>query len=543
MVKFKLSAQTGISVFVFLILIAFIGYYTVPPLVDFQAHVAMGMAKSPILFQYYDYEPSITYRLLDTVIRFWSFFIGNHFTYVAFASYLSALFLIISTVYAFLILQGCSYKHAFIIISILLGPLFLLLHCLPFIWGLIPYTLAVFMAATSGAALKKIHDEACFLNKLSCETTLLFSLYTFLAFFSHPAGFLYLGIAWIIPLTQMSFARQYGKKRFRFMGILSLILIGLSFFTVLLHPDVYNIPERILHQIKWFFAGEPYNFSNLIPISQEGWFENKLFRRTLTYIPIIVFILLLLQSKKNILTAIHFSVRRKRSSLGSVHLVHDRRRCSLQQNRKLKCAEYKTWNIFLAQQLLLQFIFIIIAVSHFGEMTTLPARHWLFICAWTFMGMAALLNQCKPEIIKKVSYCSPIILAFCLYALTPLYANFRILPIEKETQHYSKVLLQSVNDYRKTHPEITNKTIVIDYAYHHIDSPWDHYHLIPFLLINSPELLNNKIVIREHWYFLNNLSNHQPIQWKRTGLPSNIVYLDWTSETKTQITLKQKSFK
>jgi 3-phosphoshikimate 1-carboxyvinyltransferase len=42
----------------------------------------------------------------------------------------------------------------------------------------------------------------------------------------------------------------------------------------------------------------------------------------------------------SILKAIGFSARRKRTSRGSVHPVHDRRRARLQQRRKLKCEEY-----------------------------------------------------------------------------------------------------------------------------------------------------------------------------------------------------------
>ena len=41
-----------------------------------------------------------------------------------------------------------------------------------------------------------------------------------------------------------------------------------------------------------------------------------------------------------ILTANDFSARRERSRQGSVQLVHDRSRCSSQQNQKLKCEEY-----------------------------------------------------------------------------------------------------------------------------------------------------------------------------------------------------------
>jgi type IV pilus assembly protein PilN len=43
----------------------------------------------------------------------------------------------------------------------------------------------------------------------------------------------------------------------------------------------------------------------------------------------------------SILKAIGFSARRKRMRRGSVHLVHDRWRASLQQRQKLKCEEYK----------------------------------------------------------------------------------------------------------------------------------------------------------------------------------------------------------
>jgi hypothetical protein len=52
----------------------------------------------------------------------------------------------------------------------------------------------------------------------------------------------------------------------------------------------------------------------------------------------------------NILKAIGFSARRKRMRRGSVHLVHDRWRASLQQRRKLKCEEYSIiLSIFFAQ--------------------------------------------------------------------------------------------------------------------------------------------------------------------------------------------------
>lgn len=495
----KFSLQTACCLIASILLIVFISYYAVPPLVDFQGHVALGMINSSFLSQYYHYEFSIIYHLFDSIVRFWTFFLGNNYTLVSLACYFTLIFLIFSTVYISLILQNVSTKRAFYILAILACPMFLLLHCGGFMWGVIPYSLAVFMAVASSISLWKIHQEIIEKKTCSHQTLIIFGIYTFLAIYSHSVGFLYLGISWVIPLVHIILTKQYGKKRFLFIIVLSIILLVLALFLKLPFVNFADWINEISIRLQWIVSGTPYNSSNLIPHTQEGWFDYKFFRILLTFIPYITAGLLIYFRKKG-----------------------------------------DEWSWLLSSQLIFQFILEIFIVNSFGNHTGnllyLHSRNWLFIDAWTFLGMAYLVNQCRNKIFKRLCYVAPLLAAFCLYAVAPFYENFRSVPIEKQANHYTKILVNEVAQYRNKHPEIAKKTIVITYEHHPIDSDWFLYHLIPTLMINSPLLAKNNIVIQSHWcklYFA-------PLKWE---LPSNqkVVYLHWESETKTYVKLKAQN--
>lgn len=497
MPKLKFSPQTAVCVFAFLILITFISYYSVPPLVDFQGHLALGMVKSSFLSQYYQYEFSIVYHLFDTIVRFWTLVLGNHYTHVALVCYFSLISLIFSTVYIFLLLQGCSYRRAFDVIAILAGPMFLLLHCYGFIWGVIPYTLAVFMAAASGAIIWKINNDIRTIHTFSLKIAIVFLIYTCLAIFSHAAGFLYLGIAWIIPLIRIISTKQYSKKRFFFLIPLILIITCLAFFTQFTHFNSNALFTELSNRMHWLLTGGPYDFSFLIPDSEVAWFANTPFRIILTALPCIIVVLLLAFRKKG-----------------------------------------DSWTLFLISQILFQLIFEIIVVDNFGNdqgnLRYLHARHWLFLSAWTFMGIAYLLNRCRPLLFKVLCYLSPVLMALSLYFITPLYANFRAVPIEEQANHSTQLLITAVENYRHTHPEMANKTVVIEYKSHSMRSHWNLYHLVPFLVLLSPDLAQHNIVVYAHWcqscYF-------PPLQWK-TPKANSVVYLHWAQETNDKIKLK-----
>lgn len=473
-------------------------YYAVPPLADFQGHVALGMINSSFLAHYYQYQFSIVYHLFDSIVRFWTFLLGNNYTHVSLASYFTLIFLIFSTVYISLILQNATLKRSFYITAILASPMFLLLHCGGFIWGVIPYNLAVFMAAASSVSLWKINQEILETKTCTYSTTVIFGLFTFLAIFSHAVGFLYLGIAWIIPLSCIILTKQYGKKRYWFIAVLVIILLFLSLFLKLPFSHISEWFKEVSIRLHWILGGTSYNSSNLIPHNQEGWFENKFFRVILTFVPYMTAGLLLYFRKK--------------------------------ENK---------WTLFLASQIIFQLILEILIVNsfgnEFGNLRYLHSRNWLSIDAWTFIGMAHLINQCREKTFKTWCYLSPFIASFCLYALMPLYANFRAVPIEKRVNHYTHILVKEINDYRNIHPEIAQKPIVITYNHHRIDSDWFLYHLIPSLMITSPTLAAHNIIIQAHWcqlYF-------PPERWK-TPNTNEVVYLHWKSETKNHIEFSEE---
>jgi hypothetical protein len=493
----KFSLQTACSLVAFILLIAFISYYAVPPLADFQGHVALGMINSSFLSQYYHYEFSIVYHLFDSIVRLWTFFLGNNYTHVSLACYFTLILLIFSTVYTSLIIQNVASKRAFYIISILACPMFLLLHCGGFMWGVIPYNLAVFMAVASSVSLWEIHKEIIEEKTCSHKTLAIFGVYTFLAIYSHAVGFLYLGISWIIPIVHIILTKHHGKKRFLFIIILSVILLVLTLFLKLPFANFTDWLHEISLRFHWIVSGTPYNSSNLIPHNQEGWFDNKFFRIMLTFIPYVTVGLLIYFRKKN-----------------------------------------DEWSWFLASQLILQIILEVFIVNSFGNdagnLRYLHSRNWLFIDAWTFIGMAYLINQCSNTFLKGLCYAAPLLATLCLYAVLPFYANFRSTPIETRANHYTKLLIKEVNQYRSKHPEIAQKPVIITYNHHRIESDWFLYHLIPTLMINSPALAANNIVIQSHWcklYFA-------PLKWQSPSKQA-VVYLHWKSETTTQVKLEE----
>ena len=488
-----------------IILIGFVGYYTIPPLDDFLAHVSMGMLHSPILSHYYYYVFSITYRLLDSVIRLWTWILGDHYARVSLASYLTIIGLIFSSTYSFFLLLQRSHKRAFCLLGIISGPMFLLLHTQAFIWGVIQYTLAVFMAATSGCAVWQLNNEIRETHTITSRTLAIFIIYTILAIFSHPSAFLYLGIAWLIPLIRVVYTRQYGAKRFLFLPIVLIICAVLSIFTLFPYANnpknMYTLSEVLVLHLKWLLDG-PYILRNLIPLSQEGLFGNLIFRMCL-YIPYI--------------TLISFLGFRQKS-------------------------DKSKWGFLLLAQLVFQLLLDIVFVKNFGELRALMSRHWLFMDAWIFMGMGYLVHRFNPKIFKVLTYCAPLFMIAALYVLNPIYANFRSVPVEQQVEHYDNVLIKAVNEYREAHPEEAKKIVVIDYTKHPFSPYWDHYHLIPFIMMNSQKLLNNGIIIREHWYFLNRLQNQQPIRWKEDmKFSSNVVYLYWACQDYSQIRLVRET--
>lgn len=500
-----------LSISAFILLFIFISYYRVPPLVDFQAHTAMGMISGPI-FQFYQYQPSIIYRLFDSLIRFWCWLLGNHYARVAMASYGSVLILIFSTVYAFCLLYSPSKNRAFYITAILAGPIFLSLHCALFIWGVIPFTLSVFMAMASSVALWQWDQEIIestqiipFIKKGTRSTKICFLVYTLLAIFSHLAGLLYLAIAWTIPAARLLFIKKYRWQRIGLMTVLFISWLLLVLFTQPSNSDSLfsqlHLPtlNHSLKRFSWLLSGAPYLSDYLISKQHEGLLGNQLFRILLTWIPFMVTFLL----AKFIL---------------------------LKKNNH--------WSILLLSQLILQlFLLIFILPDRLGELNILYSRHWLFIEGWTFLGAAYLLQQQPLFTLKKLSFLAPVLMALCCFILLPIYANFRQTPIEKTASHYAQLLVQATKTYQQEHPELKDKTIIIDYQEHNIaHKAWHAYNLLPFIMILSPQLINNHIMIREHWQF----SQHIPIHWKAQS-PLTTQYLRWKSDTKDNITLESES--
>lgn len=502
---YKKNLIVGSSFLSFFILIYFVSYYTIPPLVDFQAHVALGMVGNSLL-SFYQYQPSITYRLLDTIICFWHFILGDHYARVDLASYLSTLVFIFGSFYIFCrwLLDSVSSK-AFCIIAYLSGPVFLMLHTTLFIEGVIPYTLAVFMAALSGAALWKIdNDIATQPLKIVYINIIIFLMATLLAIYSHLAGFLYCALAWIVPAIRVFFIKKNRWIRIGYLLFLVALLCGTALW--INHPigPDQNTSEPLLSQLRnfslptpleridWLLSGGPYQLDKLISTDQQGLLGNEALRILLTGTPFLVLLICACLLKKAIRT------------------------------------EKNHWGLFFIAQLFLSFLLIVfILPNKLGELRTFYSRHWIFIIAWTSMSMIYLLHQVPFSMLKKGCYWAPLLTGLCCFVLNPLYANFRQMPIEKVASDYTHRLLKAVNSYKEQHPELNNKNIIIDYNIRNIgNKAWRQYHIVPFIMMLSPKLIHQHIIIREHWGNL----EHLPITWK-TQSPSSAVYLRWKNET------------
>lgn len=490
------------------ILISFISWYTIPPLVDFQAHLSLGMLdlQGP-LSEYYQYHPGLTYRLFDTIIRFWTLIFGRHYASVALASYLSFLFILISTLYTFFLLIDVSYRKAFYLTTILLAPFFLLLHSLIFVWGFMPFILAVFMAIPSSIALWQTDTQLINAKQIDPKLLTIFSLYTFLSIYSHPAGFLFLGIACLPSIARLIVVKNNRVKRFYYCSIIFailLILLGLTFFwgNIL---STQNFPSHVLqeftslqfhffHRMQYFLLGNCYDLSLLfITQADLGLFGTLFIKVLLSVIPFLIFYVLFFYHSKN------------------SHFLH----------------------FLITIQLAFALIMFFVVPSHLGELVFLDHRYWQFVIGWTIMGMAYLLYQVSEKNFRILCLFSPFFISIVCYILMPLYANFRHVPIEKVAHHYTKSLLKTAQQYRLEHPETSNETLVISFLHPHpIGKAWYQYHLVPFIMLLSPELANQKIIVREHWF----QAPHLSVGW-RSGNLSEKLYFRWKSETKNDILL------
>lgn len=477
------------------LLIAFISYYQVPPLMDFMGHVALGMIHGVSCYQY---QFNLTYFLLDAIVRFWYFFMGNHFAHVALASYLSVIFLFFSSIYSFCLLQNIPHQRTWCILGILAGPVFLLLHSTMFICGIIPFILAVFMAATSSVALCCM-DEAWVTQTSSKKAGYLCFIYTSLAILSHPAGFLYLAIAWIVPAARILFIRAHRQQRFFYFLAIYIILM-ISFFVINAHHinilmtqfNAVFLSFDPLVRLHWLFSNVPYDLSFFVPTQESGLFAYQAFGLLLMLASYTIVLLLCLKKTTAITT-------------------------------------------FLIAQIILQILLMCVLPTKWGELTALFVRHWLFVCAWLFMGMAYLCHQCRPRTFHILCTLSPILTIGCCALLMPLYANFQLHAIEKTAHHYAHILFQSIQQFKENHPEIANQTIVIDYDGHCMpfQHTWRHDTMIPFLMILSPELIQHHITIRHAWYQDDHILTH----WQAQP-PLSTAYIHWISSTSNTATIQ-----
>lgn len=498
-----------------LILITFISWYTIPPLCDLLAHVSIGMLSfegetGKVLAQYYHYQPSLTYQLLNNIIHVWTFLLPNNYANIVLVTYLSVLFLLISTIYGFFILLKKTYLHAFYLTVIMLGPVFLLLHSLAFILGLLPFILAVFMSVFSAVALWCLDKEIVDEQKMHNKTLGLFVVYTLLTIYSHPSGFLLLGINWIIPALRLVCIHQERKKRLFLWGWLAGIICYVFLFTMsfgrpLGQKNTWSALAVSTHtlshmtdRLHWLITGGPYHLSRLnISMVDQGFFGLMITKILLTCVPLII------------VCSLFFLVRKKD----------------------------KNFPLLIIAQLIFAFILLMLLPKKVGQLNVLCYRYWIVLSSWSFMGVAYWLSKASENCFRRLCYCSPIFVILSCYLLMPLYAKFRQAPIENIARHYTQVLIHEVKIYRQAHH--TDTDIVIDSNFHQhtmkvMGGEWLHYYLLPFLMFTSPALLEQRIIIRENW------SNdaHLPISWTQQPIFSNTLCFHWGQETVHTIMLE-----
>lgn len=501
------------------ILIAFICYYSIPPLVDFSPHVVMGMmADQPL--KYYHYQSALTYRLLDSIIRFWTLIFGAAFLEIALASYLTVIFLIISMCYSFCLLLGMSFLRALCTIGIILGPVFLFLHTTHFIWGLIAYTLAVFSATISAVSLWCLESELILAGRVKLQTTIIFLAYTLLAIFSHIGGFLYLAIAWSIPLLRLIKIKKARLKLLTLLAVLTVLIIPLFllawhqvisgfvddiFAPLIAMKNLYFLKILLYSRAYWWLSGGPYSMNGLVPASELGLFGIQQVTQLLTFAPFIVAFTLIIsflnkRPQKNILLTL------------------------------------------IILELILAITIDLFLPFNWWNLLGIYSRHWLFICAWMFIGIIYLLSNVSNRTFHILCYLSPLLVLIACYILTPLYSNFRRIPIESVASTYSNQLLNAVSDYRQNHPESASKDIIVSYFPTMVNTgrpQWRQYSVVPFIMMLSPQLSRNKIYIKEHW--LTPIYPHLPIFWKEPE-KSNAIHLVWDrSVNQTDIILSKRS--
>ena len=515
----KINISTWYRPFLFInplisitILIGFICYYTVPPLVDLQGNVVMGMIRGDLL-KYYNYQPALTYRLLDIIIKYWAFVFDHVFQEVILATYLTIIFLILSVSYSFCILLGMSLSRSLCAIGIIVGPIFLLLHTTHFIWGVVAYLLAVFAATASTVAFWYLESELILTGRIKIQTAIIFAIYTMLAITSHLGGFLYLAIGWSIPMLRIITINQYRLKLFGLlMAFMSILLpfffyawrqTAAGFLDVILRPiiDLTNpwyVMVIVHHRIGWLLTGGPYFINHLVPMQDLGIFGLQQTHQLLTAIPLlIIFLLLIIPRTMN------------------------------------------QFSILIISELMLAIGIELFLPFNCWNLIGIYSRHWLLICAWTFIGMLFLLHITSNKKFDLLCLLSPMFVIVACYILNPLYSNFRSMPIEVVADVYSNKMLHAVSAYRKNHPESIAKDITITYYPNMINigrPGWKQYHLVPFLMLLSPALINNKIFIKEHW--LISSFPHMPIAWNEKKKFDAVQLLWDRSNNATDIILK-----
>lgn len=501
----------------FFILIGFLHFYPIPPLADFQAHVVFGMLKlKGTLGQYYEYRFSLTYRLLDDIIRFWAMLFQKNYAHIALYSYLTILFFIASTIYSFCILLKLSYQRAFCVTAVVFGPAFLLLHSLSFYWGLIPFTLAAFSAIPSATALWCLDDEIIHFEKNHRKTLTIFLVYTFFTIYSHPFGFIFLAIAWMPSVLRLFFIRKPSLKRQSFWIILfcgifcfSFIVISLgnplghrnSLGNLIFQLKISSIPcSDLSKRLHWLITGGPYKVFKFLFLSTEleaGLLRFQALHVIQSLIPIVTFFFLfflMLKKEKNLV-------------------------------------------ILLTVELFLAFAIVIFIPKYLGQIGHANYRCWLYLSAWTFVSLAFIMNRCSEKIFNFLCLSSPLLMAFSCYLLMPLYAEFQETPLSMVAKHYTPILIKEVKAYRQSHPEVAHDIVIIDDRFHPhtIGKPWLHYYLVPFFMLPSSDLTRENIIIREDWYN----DAHLPIGWKSPPMiMRQITYLHWGKETPNTIMLE-----
>lgn len=491
-----------ISLLSLVILVGFITYYMVPPLHDFQNHVALGMVKGSVLSQYYVYQPALTYRLLDTIVRFWSMFAGYNFAVLALLSYLTSLLLIFSTICVFLYFLNLPLSRILYCVAILAGPIFLLLHSASFLAGGIPFILAAFMASASSIVLWSL-DKEIINHAQRRKTFILFAAYTILAIYSHPAGCLFLLLSWLVPALRFVLIKGERKKRFVLFAVVFLVVIMAGYFgssasNTEVHSTLYTL------------------FLNSIKLSGE--------RIQLLFIGG-AYVELIQTLTSNSLTAkiigIGFSLVTYLVLVSLLFCVF------IKKNRGL---------LVLATSQLIFFLIIDLFVpnGNWGEFQGVPFRFWMLVSAWTFMGMAYVINKFPDHLFKIICCLSPLGVALSCAILQPLYSANRQMPIENIAAQYSHYLYNAVTTYREKYPEMAKKkVIVVDFPDH-----WGLHTTVPFLMVTSPELVNNNIFIKHRWTF----ADHLPLGWKEGNNhdPHNFL-LNWEGETANSVILKPLS--